>query len=52
MNNAVSHSRSAMPGGLFTVTLILRASEWIMVEVCDQGGPWIAPAHDSSTVAA
>ncbi|HLX50465.1 MAG TPA: ATP-binding protein [Streptosporangiaceae bacterium] len=46
ITNAVRHSRSALPGGLFTVTLILRATEWIMVEVGDQGGPWTMHAHD------
>jgi anti-sigma regulatory factor (Ser/Thr protein kinase) len=39
--NAVVHSRSGLPGGLFTVRaeVCLGDSAWLEVE--DQGGPWI-----------
>ncbi len=37
--NAVRHSRSARPGGLFTVR-VSRAGRWLRVGVTDEGGPW------------
>lgn len=37
--NAVLHSRSAHPGGQFTVR-VRRAPGWLRVEVTDEGGPW------------
>jgi serine/threonine-protein kinase RsbW len=38
--NAVTHSNSRQPGGLFTVRAGIRASGRVRVEVEDQGGPW------------
>ncbi len=39
--NAVLHSRSARPGGRFTVR-VSRAAGWLRVGVTDGGGPWAA----------
>jgi serine/threonine-protein kinase RsbW len=38
-SNSVLHSRSAQPGGMFSVRVIRGASA-VRVEVADQGGPW------------
>jgi anti-sigma regulatory factor (Ser/Thr protein kinase) len=38
--NAISHSRSREPGGLFTVRVLLRPGCDLRVEVADAGGPW------------
>ena len=43
--NAVQHSRSAGPGGRFTVR-VSRAGPWLRVGVTDDGGPW-APQPSS-----
>ena len=40
--NAMLHSRSREPGGLFTVRALLHGSH-LRVEVHDQGGPWLQP---------
>jgi serine/threonine-protein kinase RsbW len=40
INNAIGHSRSGAPGGLFTVHVLLRPGRDIRVEVDDEGGPW------------
>jgi serine/threonine-protein kinase RsbW len=42
--NAVTHSRSARPGGTFTVCARLTPAGRLRVEVTDQGGPWAQPA--------
>jgi serine/threonine-protein kinase RsbW len=42
-SNAIAHSRSAQPGGTFTVRVTLQPV--LRVEVADQGGPW-APRPD------
>jgi anti-sigma regulatory factor (Ser/Thr protein kinase) len=39
--NAVLHSRSARPGGQFTVRAEVRDGDYVWVEVEDQGGRWI-----------
>jgi anti-sigma regulatory factor (Ser/Thr protein kinase) len=39
--NAVVHSRSGLPGGLFTVRAEIQPGEFAWLEVEDQGGPWI-----------
>ena len=44
--NAVTHSRSGHPGGVFTVRATLYPGEYAWVEVIDQGGAWAADAHD------
>jgi serine/threonine-protein kinase RsbW len=38
--NAVQHSRSARPGGTFTVCARIRTGAWAWVEVQDEGGRW------------
>jgi anti-sigma regulatory factor (Ser/Thr protein kinase) len=42
--NAVTHRRSAQPGGTFTVRAGLTSAGRLRVEVTDQGGPWTQPA--------
>lgn len=44
--NAVTHSRSAHPGGAFTVRATLYPGDYAWVEVIDQGGAWAAGAQD------
>ena len=44
--NAVLHSRSGHPGGMFTVRATLYPGDYVWVEVIDQGGPWVASGHD------
>jgi len=46
--NAIIHSRSARPGGAFTVRLH-RSARHIRIEVTDQGGPWGIPQEDPET---
>lgn len=38
--NAIVHSHSRQPGGLFTVKVIGHVDGQVRVEVIDQGGPW------------
>lgn len=42
--NAVTHSNSREPGGLFTIRASVRHRDHVRVEVKDQGGPWAQPA--------
>jgi serine/threonine-protein kinase RsbW len=44
--NAVSHSRSGDPGGMFTVRATLYRGDYAWVEVIDEGGPWAAGEDD------
>lgn len=39
--NAVVHSRSGLPGGVFTVRAEVRPGDYACLEVEDQGGAWI-----------
>jgi anti-sigma regulatory factor (Ser/Thr protein kinase)/lambda repressor-like predicted transcriptional regulator len=39
-SNAVQHSRSARPGGTFTVRARVSPGAWVWVEVQDEGGRW------------
>ena len=41
--NAVLHSRSGTPGGMFTVQAEVSEGAYIQVAVKDDGGPWAAP---------
>jgi anti-sigma regulatory factor (Ser/Thr protein kinase) len=41
-SNAVQHSRSARPGGVFTVRAQVCLGAWAWVEVQDEGGRWLA----------
>lgn len=38
--NAVIHSRSRLPDGLFTVRVEIYRDDYIWIEVEDEGGPW------------
>lgn len=38
--NAVVHSASGKPGGIFWLHVTAVPGEYVRVEVCDQGGPW------------
>jgi serine/threonine-protein kinase RsbW len=40
ITNAISHSRSGAPGGLFTVRVRRRPGRDVWVEVDDEGGRW------------
>ena len=45
--NAVIHSASSRPGGVFTVRAEVLYGHYVQVEVHDSGGPWIQRArHD------
>lgn len=46
VNNAIIHSNSRYPGGIFTVRIEVRPRR-LRVEVHDHGGPW-APSHNGS----
>jgi anti-sigma regulatory factor (Ser/Thr protein kinase) len=39
--NAVLHSRSGLPGGHFSVEVVVDAGQWLRVSVEDCGGPWV-----------
>jgi anti-sigma regulatory factor (Ser/Thr protein kinase) len=41
VTNAVVHSRSRLPGGVFTVRFVVAPDHFAWLEVEDQGGPWI-----------
>lgn len=43
--NAATHSRSGIPGGLFTLRSRISPGDYVWIEIEDQGGPWTAPAH-------
>lgn len=45
--NAVKHSRSAAPGGQFTVRIAIAAGR-LRVEVEDGGGPWLPRPRETS----
>ena len=38
--NAVQHSRSRLPGGTFTVRVVISQEHYARIEVQDGGGPW------------
>jgi serine/threonine-protein kinase RsbW len=44
--NACIHSASRLPGGTFTAHVLVRPGVQVRLEVADNGGPWIASAHD------
>jgi len=46
-SNAITHSKSRRPGGLFTVSVQLSAG-CLHVEVHDEAGPWKQPAHSGN----
>jgi serine/threonine-protein kinase RsbW len=47
-SNAVQHSRSARPGGVFTVRARVCPGAWAWVEIQDEGGPWLARKERSA----
>jgi anti-sigma regulatory factor (Ser/Thr protein kinase) len=47
-SNAALHSRSAEPGGRFTVRSRIFPGEYVRIEVEDQGGTWVAGEHDDN----
>jgi anti-sigma regulatory factor (Ser/Thr protein kinase) len=44
VTNAIVHSRSGLPDGVFTVRAEVHPDDFAWLEVEDQGGPWIEPA--------
>ena len=44
--NAAVHSRSAAPGGVFTVRAEVHPGKYVWIEVGDQGGRWTRDQHD------
>jgi serine/threonine-protein kinase RsbW len=46
VTNAIRHSRSGEPGGVFTVRVVLSPGRYLRIEVDDQGGRWEVRACD------
>ena len=46
-SNAITHSNSRRPGGIFAVSVQVSAG-CLHVEVHDEGGPWNQPAHSGN----
>jgi serine/threonine-protein kinase RsbW len=46
--NAATHSNSRLPGGTFTVRILISRGDFIRVEVHDDGGPSTPPSADPS----
>jgi hypothetical protein len=44
--NAIVHSRSGLPGGVFTVRAEVMAGKYAWLEVEDEGGPWMDKGPD------
>ena len=44
--NAIVHSRSGLPGGVFTVRAEVHPGDFAWLEVEDQGGPWMEHEAD------
>jgi anti-sigma regulatory factor (Ser/Thr protein kinase) len=44
--NAVVHSKTAAPGGRFTVRAEVCPGRYVRIEIDDQGGPWTGHAHE------
>ena len=44
--NAALHSRSSLPGGTFTVRVMISPSNYLRIEVEDDGGSWTPGASD------
>lgn len=47
--NAVLHSASGLPGGKFTVRVIVKTGGYLLIEVEDEGGPWHGPGGDDES---
>jgi serine/threonine-protein kinase RsbW len=46
--NAALHSNSRLPGGTFTVRMIVSRGDFVRIEVKDNGGHWM-PASDNTS---
>lgn len=46
VTNAILHSRSGHPAGVFTVRAAFYPDDYARVEVIDRGGAWAAGGHD------
>jgi anti-sigma regulatory factor (Ser/Thr protein kinase) len=46
--NAAKHSNSRLPGGTFTVRILISRGDFIRIEVHDNGGPWTPTNDDTS----
>jgi serine/threonine-protein kinase RsbW len=46
--NAANHSNSRLPGGTFTVRIVVSRDDFVRIEVQDNGGPW-TPAITETT---
>lgn len=46
--NAALHSRSRLPGGTFTVRVMIDSVRYVRIEVQDDGGPWTPAVSDPS----
>lgn len=46
--NAAVHSRSRLPGGIFTVRVVISSGQCAQIEVVDDGGPWTPALRDAS----
>lgn len=44
--NAVIHSASGVPGGSFTVRVVIQPGRWLRLEISDGGGVWSGRAPD------
>jgi two-component sensor histidine kinase len=44
--NAVLHTRSGLPGGMLTVRAEVCPGAFVLLEVEDQGGPWVEKESD------
>ena len=43
--NAITHSQSGQPGGMFTVRAEIHAGKYVWIEAEDEGGGWDDPGH-------
>jgi anti-sigma regulatory factor (Ser/Thr protein kinase) len=46
--NAALHSNSRLPGGTFTVLIIVSRGDFVRIEVHDNGSPWTRASGDST----
>ncbi len=46
--NAATHSRSCLPGGTFTVRILISRGDFVRIEVLDNGGQWTPAATDTT----
>jgi serine/threonine-protein kinase RsbW len=44
--NAALHSRSRLPGGTFTVRVMIDSDHYVRIEIQDDGGPWTPAVSD------